>query len=114
MVRVFMAEPMVHEARGLQTLCSRYIMFLLHSSSIPLDVDLVASSVNGGSVLVGEVKWAAPSDAERLLAELDSKARRLPVAAGREVVLALWLKEPVGGKIADRVVTPRQVLDVLR
>jgi len=80
----------------------------------PLEVDLVASSVDGGSVLVGEVKWAAPNDAERLLAELDSKARRLPVAAGREVVLALWLKEPVGGKIADRVVTPRQVLDVLR
>lgn len=80
----------------------------------PLEVDLVAESLDGGSVLVGEVKWAAPSDAERLLAELETKARRLPAAAGREVVSALWLKEPVGGKIADRVVTPRQVLDVLR
>ncbi len=80
----------------------------------PLEVDLVAHSSDGGSVLVGEVKWAAPRDAERLLEELEAKARRLPVAAGREVVLALWLKAPVDGPAADRVVTSRQVLDVLR
>jgi uncharacterized protein len=80
----------------------------------PLEVDLVANSSDGGSVLVGEVKWAAPRDAERLLAELEGKARRLPVAAGREVVLALWLKTPVAGLTAGHVVTPRQVLDVLR
>ncbi|HKH43705.1 MAG TPA: ATP-binding protein [Thermoanaerobaculia bacterium] len=80
----------------------------------PLEVDLVAESSDGGSVLVGEVKWAAPRDAERLFSELEGKARRLPVAAGREVVLALWLKVPVDGPAAGRVVTPRQVLDVLR
>jgi hypothetical protein len=44
----------------------------------PLEIDLVASSLDGGSVLVGEVKWAASSDVGRLLAELDAKARRLP------------------------------------
>jgi AAA+ ATPase superfamily predicted ATPase len=76
----------------------------------PLEVDLVANSSDGRSILIGEAKWAAPRDAERLLAELEGKARRLPVAAGREVVLALWLKAPAG----DRVVPPRQVLDVLR
>jgi AAA+ ATPase superfamily predicted ATPase len=80
----------------------------------PLEVDLVAHSTDGDSVLVGEVKWAAPRDAERLLAQLAAKARRLPVAAGREVTLALWLKAPVDGPAAGRVVTPRQVLDVLR
>lgn len=76
----------------------------------PLEVDLVAHSSDGRSILVGEVKWAAPRDPERLLAELEGKSRRLPVAVGREVVLALWLKAPAG----DRVVPPRQVLDVLR
>jgi AAA+ ATPase superfamily predicted ATPase len=80
----------------------------------PLEVDLVAHSADGGSVLIGEVKWAAPRDAERLLVQLEDKARRLPVAAGREVVLALWLKTPVARLSTDRVVTPRQVLDVLR
>lgn len=80
----------------------------------PLEVDLVAHSIEGGSLLVGEVKWAAVSDAGRLLAELEAKARRLPVATGREVVLGLWLKEPAEGPAAGRVVTPRQVLEVLR
>lgn len=76
----------------------------------PLEVDLVALSADGGSILVGEVKWAAPRDAERLLTELGAKALRLPAATGRKVVLALWLKAPFDG----RGVTPRQVLDVLR
>ena len=74
----------------------------------------MASSSDGGSVLVGEVKWAAARDAKRLLAELEAKVRRLPAAAGREVVSALWLKEPVDGPDAGRVVTPRPVLEVLR
>jgi uncharacterized protein len=80
----------------------------------PLEVDLVAQSSDGGSVLVGEVKWATPRDAERLLAQLEDKARRLPIAAGRETVLALWLKAPTGKLAAGRVITPRQVLEVLR
>jgi len=80
----------------------------------PLEVDLVAHSLDGTSVLIGEVKWAAPRDAARLLDELEAKARRLPVAGGRDIALALWLKAPVKGLSADRVVTPRQVLDVLR
>ncbi len=86
----------------------------------PLEVDIVSESSDGGSVLIGEVKWAAPRDAERLLAELENKARRLPVAAGRETVLALWLKGTKGLKApadklgADRVVVPQQVLEVLR
>ncbi|MFL6291441.1 MAG: ATP-binding protein [Thermoanaerobaculia bacterium] len=79
----------------------------------PLEVDLVAHG-SDGSVLVGEVKWATPRDAGRLLAELETKARRLPIATGREVVPALWLKTPIAGQTAARVVTPRQVLDVLR
>ncbi len=80
----------------------------------PLEIDLVAHSSDGGSLLVGEVKWSAPRDAERLLAQLEDKARRLPAAAGRQVVSTLWLKAPVDGVAADRVITPRQVLDVLR
>lgn len=79
----------------------------------PLEVDLVAHSLDGRSVLVGEAKWAAPRDAERLLAQLEDKARRLPVSAGREIVPMLWLKA-ADGLPADRLVTPRRILDVLR
>lgn len=80
----------------------------------PLEVDLVAYSTDGSSVLVGEVKWAAPRDAGRLLAQLETKVRNLPVVAGREVVPALWLKAPADRLPPGQVVAPRQVLDVLR
>jgi AAA+ ATPase superfamily predicted ATPase len=80
----------------------------------PLEIDLVADSQDDDSLLIGEVKWAAPTDAGRLLAELAAKAQRLPLAAGRTVVTALWLKTSANGPAADRIVTPRQVLDVLR
>lgn len=80
----------------------------------PLEVDVVAESLDGRSLLVGEVKWSAPRDAARLLAELEGKAKKLPFVAGREVVTALWLKAPVEGVAGKQVVSPRQVLDVLR
>jgi hypothetical protein len=49
-----------------------------------------------------------------LLAELENKAKRLPIVAGREVVTSLWLKSAAAGIPAERMVTPRQVFDVLR
>lgn len=83
----------------------------------PLEVDLIAESSDGRAILVGEVKWAEPRDAGRLLAELESKTRRLPIVNGRETVLALWLKGLKGPSDAlptGHVITPRQVLEVLR
>ncbi len=80
----------------------------------PLEVDLLALSNDDRSVLVGEVKWTTPRDPDRLIAELEEKARRLPEVEGREVVAALWLKAGGKGVGAERLVGPRTVLDVLR
>lgn len=80
----------------------------------PLEVDLVAESQAGDSVLVGEVKWSAPRDVGRLLRELERKAEKLPFVQGREIVLTLWLKASPPGAQRSQVTTPRQVLEVLR
>ena len=80
----------------------------------PLEIDLVAESAAGDALLIGEVKWASPDDPAHLLQELERKAKRLPFAAGREVFLALWLKEAVGGAVGRQVMTPREVLGGLR
>ncbi len=80
----------------------------------PLEVDLLALSNDDRSVLVGEVKWTTPRDPDRLIAELEEKARRLPEVEGREVVAALWLKAGGKGVGAERLVGPRTVLEVLR
>lgn len=78
----------------------------------PLEVDLVAESAEMDALLVGEVKWASPRDADRLLKELGRKAERLPFVKGREVVLALWLRGSAPGE--GQVITPRDVLAFLR
>jgi len=80
----------------------------------PLEVDLVAESETGDSVLIGEVKWSATSNVPRALEELKRRAERLPFVEGREVHLALWLRAAGRGAARDQVFTPRQVLGVLR
>jgi AAA+ ATPase superfamily predicted ATPase len=80
----------------------------------PLEVDLVAESSTGDRLLVGEVKWAAPREGRRLEHELVQKAERLPFLEGREVVPTLWLAAAPDDTSTRRIVTPRQVLDVMR
>ncbi|MEM7585837.1 MAG: ATP-binding protein [Acidobacteriota bacterium] len=77
----------------------------------PLEVDLVAESVEGKHLLIGEVKWTVKPNADRLLHELEQKAQRLPFAQGRPIVPVLWLKQASGE--SERVVTPERVLDAL-
>lgn len=79
----------------------------------PLEVDLVAESVDGTKLLIGEVKWTSQTDPERLLQQLAAKAERLPFLAGREVFLALWLRTPEAAS-TGKIFTPEQVLAVLR
>ena len=79
------------------------------------ELDVVAESLDGDSVLIGEVKWSASTDAARWGAQLRAKASTAPFVRARRVVCALWLKEPgaVPGGV-DAIVTPDHVLDALR
>ena len=79
-----------------------------------LEIDLVAEDASGKRLLVGEVKWASPRNARRLIEELERKAERLPFLDGREVVPMLWLRKASDDLPRNRVITPRQVLDVMR
>lgn len=73
--------------------------------------DVVAESLDGESVLVGEVKWATRSEAARWRADLRRRAASAPFVRGRRVVHALWLKDANG---EDDVISPDQVIDALR
>ena len=81
----------------------------------PLEIDIVAESVDGKAILLGEAKWSSGRQARAAAAELVSKARTFPLAAGRKVHTALWLRESAGRKKPEiRIVTPTDVLRVLR
>lgn len=79
----------------------------------PLELDLVAESLDGDELLVGEVKWSMPRDPARLLWELEAKAARCPIVGGRKVHPVLWLRDRAEG-MDERVVTPGSVLGALR
>lgn len=75
------------------------------------EVDVVAESLDGESVLVGEAKWAARADIPRWRAELRERAERAPFLRGRKLVCALWVKR--GPEDSD-VITPEMVMHALR
>ena len=70
----------------------------------PLEIDVVAESIDKERLLVGEVKWSETVDWGRDIAELRRKAENLPVAHGREV---RW---PSGSRRAPPGGSPRSLL----
>ena len=75
---------------------------------------MIVNDSSGENLLVGEVKWAAPREAGRIMNELQQKIERLPFVKGREVTPLLWLKDAPADLARTQVVTPHQVLDALR
>lgn len=74
-----------------------------------IELDVVAGSLDGSSLLVGECKWTGREDAARLNEELLRKASMLPFARGKEIVPVLFLREsPVNA--AATVLLPRDVI----
>jgi AAA+ ATPase superfamily predicted ATPase len=82
----------------------------------PMEIDVVAESYDGESLLVGEAKWSvSQGEIKGIAARLASAGRRLPFAQGRRLVPALWTRTsdllPSDGL---RIVTPDEVMGRLR
>lgn len=79
----------------------------------PMEVDVVAESLDGSAVMVGEAKW---NDANVHIGEararLEAVARNAPWARGRIVVPVLWVKR---GRRSPgfHIQTPDEVLNCL-
>ena len=58
-----------------------------------IELDVVAQSMDGKKLLVGECKWTEGEDAGRLIYELTAKTRKLPFLKGQEIVPVLFLKQ---------------------
>lgn len=81
----------------------------------PMEIDVVSESEDGKAILVGEATWDDAADAAGRLDSLARRARNLPLAQGREVCVAVWLKSGRAGRRANGAcVTPKRVLPALR
>jgi AAA+ ATPase superfamily predicted ATPase len=75
------------------------------------ELDVVAESLDGTAVLIGEAKWTARGDPQRWRRDLARRAAAAPFVRGRRVVHAVWVRD--GAPEAD-VVTPDEVMAALR
>ena len=78
-----------------------------------IELDVVAQSMDGKKLLVGECKWTESEDADRLLYELTEKAHKLPFLKGQEIVPVLFLKQTPANKKYNTIMTPQQVIDAI-
>ena len=84
------------------------------TNGIPMEFDVVAESLDGQSIFVGEVKWTGERSApDAVAADLMARVAHAPFLKGRKVVAALWMRS---GKAATsiEVFTPDKVLDCLK
>lgn len=80
-----------------------------------MEIDVVAESVDGTSLLLGEVKWGGSSqDVDRLHHTLQQKAARFEKTTGKQVVTAVWLGNRDDACERDDVMDEQTVLDSLR
>jgi AAA+ ATPase superfamily predicted ATPase len=79
----------------------------------PMEIDVVGSASDGRTVLVAEAEWSDRSEPKRLLSEIARKAANLPLAKGRKVIPALFVKKTQSRGHDSHIYGPRQVLEAL-
>jgi len=79
----------------------------------PMEIDVVGAASDGRTLLVAEAEWSDRSEPTRLLEEIERKAANLPLAKGRTVIPALFVKKIPARARDSRLYGPGQVLAVL-
>lgn len=81
-----------------------------------MEIDVVAESLDGTAILLGEAKWERKTRVRPLLETLRQKAANFPQARGKEIISAVWCKEPeLTGNTSDiALIGPTEVMSALR
>lgn len=83
-----------------------------NSENKPMELDVIAESIDKKFLLVGECKWSIISNTSSLMKKLEQKAALLPFAKGKKVITVLYAKET--SEAASNVFIPIDVLERLR
>jgi hypothetical protein len=82
---------------------------------VPIEVDVVAESIDGKHVLFGEAKWEEKTDLGACHAALMKAAGQIPHLSGKNRHFVYWLKHPpkkIEGE--SLVIGPSQILEAMR
>jgi hypothetical protein len=80
----------------------------------PMELDIVAESIDKKYILIGESKWSKITDTKPVLKNIEQKASLFPFAKGKQVVVVLYVKETTGNRIPYNVFLPLDVLNRLK
>ena len=81
----------------------------------PMEIDIVADSFDGKTLLFGEAKWEDRVDEGALFKKLDHCVDNCPMIRGKKVIKAVWLKKKPTSSRKDRIVLgAEEVLTSLR
>ena len=76
-----------------------------------VEIDVVAESMDGEVILIGECKWTERESAKVLTEDLRSRAEGLPFVKGRRVEYALFLKMRPDDAEEMNVFTPEEIIE---
>jgi AAA+ ATPase superfamily predicted ATPase len=80
-----------------------------------MEIDVVAESLDGQALLVGESKWTATArEAEGIAQRLAERGRQLLRGRDRRVITALWTRARIPAPDTLHVVTPEDVMAGLK
>lgn len=79
-----------------------------------IEIDVVAESIDGKALLIGECKWTQNENASRLLYELKEKIKKLPFTNGKTVIPCLFLKNKPSDSIDQKVFLPGDIVAMLK
>jgi hypothetical protein len=80
----------------------------------PMEIDVIAESLDKRFLLVGECKWSLIGDVSKLVDELIQKARLLPFAKDKIIIPVVFVKETTQKGVNDGVFLPFDVMGRLK
>jgi len=84
----------------------------INSKGEPMEIDIVAESIDKKNILVGECKWSDKNDINRILHELEYKSKLLPFVEKKKIIRVLFLKESKNSSYD--IYTPEKVIKLLK
>lgn len=77
-----------------------------------MEIDVMAESLDGARLLIGEVKWSGSINVNEILNKLKYSASNIKGLGSKEITYAIWAKNGAAKKSV--VITPDMVFSVLR
>lgn len=85
-----------------------------NKNNIPIELDIVAESMDKKYLLIGEAKWSDKINMKKLCSKLEGHAKDLPFLKGKKLIFAYWLKNFNKEKSSHSIITASDVLKCLK